>query len=602
MHLKKTNEQRWARPAGTVAAVAIAGTLMLGIAGIGNPSPAFAVNYGTGSVTITQAHNSGATYDGYRIFKAVVDADDKASEIEWESDTVKGVVVPLLNDANNGAGQTYSAWLVEQGLCQSSDVSGNTSAYTTQRDLAQNAAEYISKKIGKVESGSVSAGGSATDAIANTNPRTTKGNTFASTFARAIVASNLTPATGSTPIASGTAYTGTQGYYLFVTHSDTITNNEAGTAPVWVAVGTTAKSITEKSAVPTLTKEVEEDSTKDWGSVADSNITQNLNYRLTATVAQNTNAFPTYRMQFTDTMTHITMDSNDVANVKIKVNGTDVTTQVKEQTGYVISCNNNVLTVNIPNILGLGQTITDTSTVVVEYPAHLTTDAIIGGQGNPSTAILTYSSDPARPADVDNTNEVTTKVFAYKLQLTKVDQATRELLDGAKFTIQVASTTGSQDTTSVGKYVQADGSLGTTAVEFTTSDGIINAIGIDEGTYVIHETTPPADHKVLLSDVTLTLTRTWNGSNLSTLTASVSGGNGTFSSATAAPTATSDGVQASTSTGQVDLTVSNKQETYLPGTGLTTSQAGVIFGAVCVAAGLVGIVRHRKGNQEDEQE
>jgi hypothetical protein len=55
------------------------------------------------------------------------------------------------------------------------------------------------------------------------------------------------------------------------------------------------------------------------------------------------------------------------------------------------------------------------------------------------------------------------------------------------------------------------------------------------------------------------------------------------------------------SSGKVGIRVSDKRKTYLPGTGLTTSQAGVIFGAICVTAGLVGIIRYRKRESEDDE-
>lgn len=540
------------------------------VATAATPSVAFAVEYGTGSVTINQSSNAGATYDGYRIFKAVVKTEggsDKATDVVWESSAMQTAVVAFLESGDNGATTPYATWLSENGHTGTND-----------KNIAQNAADYISAMIT----------GSATAAGTNTTPKTTDAGSFANKFAKALLAANISPTVSAQ--ATGTAYTGTQGYYLFVTTDSTIENNEAGTAPIYTAISNTAKTISEKSAIPTIDKKVVEDSTGQQGIAADADYNQPVHFVLTGTLPTDVKAFSSYYYKFTDTMTHLTMTSAQVDAATVKIDGNAVTNGVEK------AFSNGVLTVTFADLFTTYPNLTKDSRIVVEYDATLTNDCTIGGTGNPNVVKLTYSSNPNVVGSRDDTNEKTTRVYTYALTMTKVDQDTREALSGAKFTIQVAN--DNSDTDSRGKYVQADGSLSTTAYEFTTNDsGQISVPRIDEGKYVIHETTPAADHEAWVSDVTLNITRSFDSTGAFTgLTATVSGGNGLFVSS---PTANQDGVGTFTqSTGTIPLTASDRKIVTLPGTGLSTSAAGMIVGLTCVLGGM-GLVVSRKKKSAD---
>lgn len=620
-----------------VAALAIAGTLSLGV--MAAPVVSFAAttsetypfpdtHYGDGTITIKQASpNSGTKYNGYRIVKAVVttgsDSKDKAIDTQWEGDSVKTAVLAYLDQSG------YGTWLTTNG--HTAAVNG-----VAAHDIAQNAVDFISERIGYAGG----ANASATAQNTNTNPRTTDGLSFANGLARAIVASGITPTVAGQD--SDAAYTGKQGYYLFVTqntstNSDIIGVSEAGTAPIWVALsGTQAKIVNEKSSTPTIEKKVKEDSSGAWGDAADANKGQLLDFKLTASLPNNVTAYEKYHLLFTDRMTNLEMASN---SLKVYVDSTEV-----KAAGYTVSYPSNnagnplaitdadkqkKLTVEIPDVRSLQSTtdqainVTATSVVRVEYQASLTNNAVMGSTGNPNTVLLTYSSDPNVTWDGanspghshDDTPEDTVKVYTYGIELTKVDQETREKLPDTEFVIKVAS--GNSDSASVGKYLAQDGSLAeatdATAYKWKTdANGKITVPRIDEGTYTIHEVTATADHKLLNADITLVITSTFNAENLSALSATVAGGNNMWggsastvpqSSANPVTNADQDGIFAvPLSEGQVQFRVSNKKETYLPGTGLTLDQAGLLFGAICVALGLGGIVYYRKSRTEDEKQ
>lgn len=664
----------------SISATAIAAGLGLAMSmGGAMPSIALAAD-GTVKIASTTA-NQNAKYDGYRIFVADVDANDKATNIDWASTEMKTAVLAYLDaatTANSGVSQTYTDWL---------DTSHHTAAVdgVSAHDIAQNAAEYISAMISA----------STNDTDAGTTPATKKGNTFANGLARHLAGANgISPVTGENGLAAGTNYTGAQGYYLFVTHDadtdDTIGIDEAGTAPIWVAVGTTAKSITEKASIPTVDKKVKEDSgartlpttytaltseeiedfvalpgdeeriaqgyfvndgqggykawtagdsteagsvfkatpstLPEWGISADANRNQAVQFQLKGTVADNVNSFETYYYEFEDSFTNLTLDAtvsegNVTDGVTVKIDGKDVTTQIKSQAGAAITYANNKLNVVIPDLLKVqdpqGETgtylaITKNTEVTVDYSAHLNDSAVMGSTGNPNTVKLKYSSDPAITSKHTETTPKTVKTFMYGTVVTKVDEDTREPLNGAKFSIQVASS--NTDQSSVGKYVKADGTLVTVsdpteanlqaagALHVTAGQGTFTVTGLDEGVYTIHEISAPSSYKTLASDVTLTVTSVRDASGeLTGLNASIAGGNGLFVNN---PGAHQDGITGtSVGDGQIGARVSDKKETTLPGTGLTTTHVGIVAGIALVIGGLFGVTRRKKnGKAETETE
>ena len=553
----------------------------------------------TGKVTINQiSANAGTTYDGYRLVKADVDESDKATLFEWESSTMQAAVVGFLERpvAETGATQSYADWLT-----------ANHHTGTDAKNLPQNAMEYIAAQITA----------SHTAAGTSTTPATKQEDSFADNLAQAL--KNASPALAVSCVATnGTELTCPQGYYLFTTTDATIGTDEVGTAPIFMAVGDTAKTVTEKAAIPTLDKKVKEDKSETFGKVADANKDQELDFELTATLPTNYDAFDAYHVRFNDTLPGgMSLKDNNANSVVVKVfsgasdtTGVDVTSQLTGNVGG-ITYTGDVLTVNIADLRALtGVTITKDSVIKVDYKAHIDADGVIGQAGNDNSCTLTYTNDPVAKSD-GVTSAKTTKTTTYQLGLEKVDKQTREALAGAKFTIQVADS-GESDAASVGKYVQADGSLGETAYEFvTSSNGTFTVPRIDEGTYTVHETAAPTGYEAIEHDVTVTIVATKDQSTgtVTALSLSVAGGNMPDGMSTPAEGATSvtntqDGVLESTvTTGVMRFRVSDDKETYLPGTGLTPSQAGTVAGIILVVVGVGAVVlRQRKAGEDGASE
>ena len=529
-----------------------------------SPSVVFAEN---ASVTITQQHNEGATYDAFMLFSADIDEHDAATHITWASDVMKKLVLDYL-DAHG-----YGAWL------------STRHPGAGQHDRAQNACEYVSQMIA----------GSAEDKAAATTPRTTDGRSFASDLARHLANNNASPRQIAT---SGTPFTEKEGYWLFVT-TDTTTSDdsEAGSAPIWLPLGGSVTSILEKTSIPTVEKQVREDSSGAWSSVADAHTGQEIAYRLVGSLPQNFGAFQHYHYRFTDTLSQgleipvpegkeiAELISIKIGNKEVPVDGTKVSAAYE----------GNVLIVDFADLKSESWAeygIDSNATITVEYSAHLTSQRTIGAPGNANGVQLTYTDDPVSDGDGHTANiPDMTKAYAYALTLSKIDEQTGEPLENARFSMQVSQE--SSDEASRGKYVQQDGSLSAQAYEFVTgSDGTFTVEGIDEGTYIVHETQAPEGYEEIDEDVTVVVSSTLDPNTKlpTTLTATVSGGDKKDVNAVGATEITSTDATA----GSIALTVTNDRMIRMPLTGLSgigsTPMAGA---ALAICAGLSIALRRR---------
>lgn len=524
--------------------------------------PAMAdVSYGTGSIVINKVDGNGdVTYDGYQIFKANVTDDASAgnttgkteTNVAWASDDVKSAVETLIK-------------------AEDASYTGKT---------AEDAATFISDKI-------------------NGTDKTTRvdSTSFANKLAKAVDGK-----TSTTSVTPGTAATISEGYWLFVTNAATDSKtNTVGTAPIFAVVGgTTHVTVTEKTSVPTVSKQVKNDATgAGFTSVADAEAGQNISYELTGTVADNVATYDTYKYAFSDVLSTGLVANED--SVKVSIDGKEI---AADSYTKHYDTGTNTLSVSFADLKaakgtdGSTVTLTGSSKVVVDYTASLdpTKAIVLGGEGNANTVTLTYSNNPHSDG-TGTTTPKTAKLFSYKLQLHKIDRTTETNLQGAKFTIQA---TGDDDGSST-KYVQSDGTLGDTAYEFETDkDGNINVTGLDAGTYTVTETVAPAGYdkvdsftfqiKPTYDDDAQTLTKL---ENVLTATDSVIAGD-TDGVVTDNVLTASGKNAADTSTGTVKITVGDVKRVTMPLTGMDGVTFTWIAGGAILAIGLANIIRTKR--------
>lgn len=513
------------------------------------------------SLTINQAAGNGPTsFKAYQIFTAdVMDGTSGkvTSNVKWASPEAETAVLDEL--VNNSA----------PGI--------------TQNSTASDVADYLSKITNTTDTTSLPQGSILNKiALAVEKRVTATGNSFA---------------------AGQTFTTKSAGYYLFMTDTGSLNTNEkqTGTSPIFAVVGGDAVRVTEKTGIPTVTKQIKDDAKGfGWHDKADSQMGQTVQYMLTGTVADNIDTFGTYYYEFYDELSAgLTVDESSVKAVidKTEITPTSVTVSTPDSNGKTF------LRVQFNDLKAAAKAadvpddFDENTRVVVTYSAKLdpkkSQHVVVGDTGNYNTVKLIYSNNPGHDTKGESVSD-TVRNYTYALKLVKKD-ATDESkkLAGVRFTI---CATGPDDTTSKGMYVQDDGSLDEKPYEFKTTDsGEINVKGLDAGTYTVKETHTLAGYNTI-PDFTFTIKATGLdkaegvGDNKLTVTTSTMGSNLVKVDTT------------NTDNGTAALIVKNKQGSGLPLTGLNGVTFTWIAGGAVLCIGVAHLIRSRKQAEESEQE
>lgn len=587
------NIARLAVTAGLTAALSFGGV-------IAPVTMAFAA---TGS-TVTFAdgnYSKNTTYKGIQIFKATVATSEGTttlSNIAWASDEAKTAVLNAIKATEKG------------------------SSFTS--DHAQDAADWLS----------------ANAEVSGTDSKVASDNVLSSIAAKLDDKSGWETTTAGSPSLSGLD----AGYWLFLTAAAGApdgSSTDTFTSPVYAVIdGTSATTVTPKKGVPTVEKKVLDDAdavaddikvSDKWKDVADSQIGQEVNYKLTGTIASNYATFSTYAYKFTDVLS----DGLDYVDGSVEVYAVnhDVYSKINESK-YEVAWANNTLTVDfkvdatkkgLKDVAGV-----DANTqIVVFYKAKLNSNAVIGNAasdkkgGNPNTVKLEYSNNPYA-AGTGETIEDTVADFAFKLNLNKVDQGTEKGLAGAVFTIQ------SDDANTNGQYVasKTDTTAGVVAGQLVTvanvnnlpdyvmftsdKDGKIAVSGLDAGSYKVIEVQTPDDSKYTKAEpFTFTITPDYDKTAMKVtgLTAEVSASDkgrtdiafGKLDGTAGDHKLTGTG-GTNADTGEVTINVGNAKSVGLPITGLDGVTFTWIAGGVVLVIGVAHLIRSRKRAEESEQE
>lgn len=530
-------------------------TAALSFGGVMAPvTMAFAEGAATGSVTIKNANNNVTDFKGYKIFDANVVKDENGktlvSNITWANEkveaAVKGVITEIEPSANIATAQDAAEWI-------KGHVKGTDEEF---RVASESAAYKIAAAVSAV--------------------------------------TNLDDSSDYTTTSNGVANNLSHGYWLFVTDASTVTGVEAATAPIFTVVGDEAVKINEKTSIPTVNKEVKENGT--WGNVSDSQIGEEIEYRLTGSVADNIDTFTTYTYEFHD---HLSVGLEAIpSSVAVTINGrpvqptnnynvklTDTLDASKKVTGHdlMISFTDLKAAAKASNV-----TLTKNSKVVVTYKAKLTRDAEYTATGNTNEVTLVYSNDPMSKGTGTSTPKKVTD-YVFGLDITKVEEGNTDKKLAAGFKVKVVN---NGDSASAGKWLKDDGTLVETkenASEFMTdaTSGKVLIPGLVKGTYEIAETTTPSGYNTIAPfQITVTPTYDENG-KLSTLAVGED----------------VEKVTPGTANGSVmSITIENKKGSGLPLTGLNGVTFTWIAGGAVLCIGVAHLIRSRKQAEESEQE
>ena len=255
----------------------------------------------------------------------------------------------------------------------------------------------------------------------------------------------------------------------------------------------------EKNEKPDIDKFVQEDSEMNnadegWGKVNDADIDQKVNYKSTITVGLGATNYVMH-----DTMTEGLTFNNDVTVV-----ASDASTPVYtvKTTGLTDGCTFEVVFDN-DYIAKLAKG----TTLTVYYSATLNEKAKIAEIGNDNTVKLTYGEDSKW-----ETAEHKTRTFTWKMDVLKytMDGTSKISLAGATFQLlkdgAPLTFTRVADTEGVPTYMYDKAS---TTTDITTDEnGKFILVGLDEGTYYLHEEEAPVGYNKLAADMKVVISST----------------------------------------------------------------------------------------------
>ena len=353
------------------------------------------------------------------------------------------------------------------------------------------------------------------------------------------------------------------GYYLVYDEGSATAATNAEKAVAAIALTTTDPDaeINLKADITELDKTitgVADEATNNSGALdvdaVDAQIGDHIQFRLDSRVPDLT-GYTNYTYLITDTMSEGL--TNDL-NVKVTINGTDVTSQCQ------VIYNGQTFTAKVPFSV-LSQFAKDVP-IVVTYSATLNSDAIVYPDGaNTNTAKLEYSNNPNTDT-TDETPEVEVKVYTFTLDVTKIN-GSGEVLQGAQFVLKDVNGNPVPVTLKDGVYVVDPDKAATEANATVISDanGKIYVNGLEAGEYTLTETVAPEGYNLLKSPIKVNIVATYD----------------------------EEVTEVTEVTGN-EKTIINRTGSILPSTGGMGTTLFVVGGAVIMLAAVVLLVASKK--------
>ena len=270
-------------------------------------------------------------------------------------------------------------------------------------------------------------------------------------------------------------------------------------------------SINAKNGIPTIDKQVLEDSTTQWGDVSTADIGQIVEYRVTINVHAGAENYVLHDVMAAG------LTFQEVTRIEHVVPGTGThdedTTKYTVKTGDDVS--NDTCTFEVHFTKEFCDSLETNDKVIVYYTAMLNRNAVINGEGNMNEAWLSFGEG-------NETNHDDVVTYTYGIDIVKTDSANK-LIDGAEFKIYDAATGGNE----VAVVLMDDGvtyrraRADETGVPIVVTNGQVRVVGFDNGTYYLEETVAPdgynklsARQKFIISDGNLDAV--FNGETFST--------------------------------------------------------------------------------------
>ena len=344
-----------------------------------------------------------------------------------------------------------------------------------------------------------------------------------------------------------------------------------------------------------------------FNEAADHDMGDAVPFKLIASVPSNIAKYDTYKMIFHDDLQKdvFTFNQNSVT-VKYYASSSDTTgTNVTESFITALSTTEDKskfeshtdgtedFTVTCNNIKGIdGIKLSGDGHFEIQYTATLTDKAKMGAEGNWNGAYLEYSNNPnvSGEGDTDNTGKSPTDycvAFTYQTVIDKIDGITKAPLAGAEFTLEKELKDGSKKKIDVVKASEG------TRFMFN---------GLDDGTYVLTETTVPDKYNGI-QPITFTISaaeiQTDGTEALKSLSAD-GGANATFETGKVYLTDGTTDPSAGADNGSVKTTIENLKGSSLPSTGGIGTTMFYVGGGVLVAGAGVLLITKKRAKKDAE--
>lgn len=268
------------------------------------------------------------------------------------------------------------------------------------------------------------------------------------------------------------------------------------------AAESSATTATVKTAVPTVNKQVLEDSSNAWQKQADATVGDNLPWRLEATVPAGITGYRSYKVAFHDMLSaglakpsHVRVYIAAAASgnsAAFWANGSEPDGEWVKldasayKTSYSAQSNGASFDVTVTDLVSALKDVdldfADGARICVLYNAPLTSSAAKGtATGNPNTVTLRYPHSPDSSAYTETQPQSAT-AYIWTLSLVKRDIESNAPLSGAILRI----------TDDQGRHLASNGSWTKDDATVTTdAKGRAATASVDSGSYMVEEVKAP---------------------------------------------------------------------------------------------------------------